>query len=295
MDEMFRAFSDYLQFEKGLSGNTQEAYLRDVSKFIAFLRQQKITDVRDIKKTDILEFVGRLLDDGAAFSSAARTMSSLKAFFRFLVLEGNLQNNPAETLETPRVKRKLPHVLSIEEVDQLLEQPNPVLHTGLRDKAMLELMYATGLRVSELLSLEIDDVNLSAGFVRCFGKGRKERIVPLGQTANQWVERYLGRARPFLVKESGHRLLFVNARGRKMTRQGFWKILNKHAADAGIDKEVTPHMLRHSFATHLLENGADLRAVQEMLGHADISTTQIYTHLTKIRLREVYQKSHPRA
>lgn len=295
MEEYFKAFADYLQYEKGLSDNTQEAYLRDVAKFLAFLKKRRIDDLHTIKRHDILEFIGSLLDEGAAFSSSARNMSSIKAFFRFLVLEGYLASNPTDNLDTPRVTRKLPSVLTLEEVDVLLDSPNPVLHTGLRDKAMFEVMYATGLRVSELLGLEIEDINLSAGFVRCFGKGRKERIVPVGSTAQEWVERYLARSRPYLVKSTTNRTLFVNAKGHKMTRQGFWKLLNKYVEACGIEKEVTPHTLRHSFATHLLENGADLRAVQEMLGHADISTTQIYTHLTKIRLREIYQKTHPRA
>jgi integrase/recombinase XerD len=294
MDEYLSAFMDYLQFEKGLSDNTQEAYRRDIHKFMEFLKRKKLEDIRNIKRSDILEFLGRLLDEGSAFSSSARNLSSIKTFFRFLVLEGYISTNPADNLESPKMQRKLPEVLTISEVEKLLEQPNVMLPTGLRDKAMLELMYATGLRVSELLSLEIDDVNLTAGYVRCLGKGRKERIVPMGKTAGLWLERYIARSRQLLLKGNS-RILFVNARGRKLTRQGFWKLLNKHVEDAGMVKEVTPHTLRHSFATHLLENGADLRAVQEMLGHADISTTQIYTHMTRSHLREVYQKSHPRA
>ncbi|MGE5405423.1 MAG: site-specific tyrosine recombinase XerD [Candidatus Saccharibacteria bacterium] len=296
MERYLDLFIDYLKFERGLSENTQEAYRRDIAKFMAFLRDnKKIADVRDIKRSDILDFLGQLLEEGAAFSSSARNLSSIKTFNRFLIMEGHMSVNPADNLDSPKVNRKLPQVLTVAEVDRLMEQPNPVLPTGLRDRAMFELMYATGLRVSELLALEIDDINLNAGYVRCLGKGRKERIVPINKTSIYWVERYIGRSRQQLTNGSINRTLFVNANGRKMTRQGFWKLLAKHVKDAGIDKEVTPHTLRHSFATHLLENGADLRAVQEMLGHADIGTTQIYTHLTKSRLREVYQKSHPRA
>ncbi len=295
MKKYLDGFLEYLKFEKGLSENTLEAYGRDLSKFLAYLKQRKIENPIDVKRSDILAFVGQLLDEGAAFSSSARHLSSIKSFFRFLIIEGHIAANPADNLESPKIRRKLPEVLTVQEVDRLLSSPNVVSLTGLRDRAMFELMYATGLRVSELLALEVDDINLSAGYVRCLGKGRKERIVPVGQTASFWVERYIGRSRQKLIKGTVNRTLFVNAKGRKMTRQGFWKLLNKHVEQAGITKEVTPHTLRHSFATHLLENGADLRSVQEMLGHADISTTQIYTHLTKAHLREVYQRSHPRA
>ncbi|MGE5396884.1 MAG: site-specific tyrosine recombinase XerD [Chitinophagales bacterium] len=295
MEKDVGAFVEYLRFEKGLSENTQEAYRRDITKFVAFLRKKNVNNLADIKRSDIIDFIGNLLDEGAAFSSSARHISSIKTFFRFLIQEGIITNNPANNLESPRVNRKLPDVLTIEEVDHLLDQPNPAIQTGLRDKAMFELMYGTGLRVSELLSLEIEDINLTAGYVRCMGKGKKERIVPVNQTAIYWINRYVARARPHLIKDSLNRILFVNVAGNRLTRQGFWKILNRHATDAGIGKTVTPHTLRHSFATHLLENGADLRAVQEMLGHADISTTQIYTHMTTIHLREVYQRSHPRA
>ena len=295
MKEHLNEFLEYLKFDKGLSDNTLEAYGRDLSKFLAYLQLRKIETPGDVKRSDILAFISHLLDEGAAFSSSARHLSSIKSFFRFLVLEGHITINPADNLESPKIRRKLPEVLTVEEVDRLMASPNVVSPTGLRDRAMFELMYATGLRVSELLSLEVDDINLTAGYVRCLGKGRKERIVPVGKIASFWVERYMGRSRQKLIKGAFNRTLFVNAKGRKMTRQGFWKLLNKHVARAGITKEVTPHTLRHSFATHLLENGADLRSVQEMLGHADISTTQIYTHLTRQHLREVYQKSHPRA
>lgn len=295
METYLNSFMGYLNYEKGLSQNTLQAYGRDLSKFFAFLKKMGISTPNEVKKSDIVEYLNWLLDKGAARSSSARALSTLKAFFRFMVQEGYLRANPTDEVGSPKLPRRLPHVLAVHEVERLLEQPNPVTVRGLRDRAMLELMYATGLRVSELLALQLDDINLSAGYVRCLGKGRKERIVPMNRTAAFWVERYISRSRNQLVKTPLERTLFVNANGRRMTRQGFWKILAKYAGQAGIEKEITPHTLRHSFATHLLENGADLRAVQEMLGHADISTTQIYTHLTRTRLREVYQKSHPRA
>ncbi len=295
MKKYLEGFLEYLKFEKGLSENTLEAYGRDLAKFLTYLKQQEIKHPGEVKRSHILDFLSYLLDEGAAFSSSARNLSSIKSFFRFLVLEGHININPADNLDSPKIHRKLPEVLTVEEIDRLMSVPNVVTPIGLRDRAMFELMYATGLRVSELLSLDVDDINLSEGYVRCLGKGRKERIVPVGQTASFWVERYIGRSRQKLIKGASIRVLFVNANGRRLTRQGFWKILNKHVDQSDIKKEVTPHTLRHSFATHLLENGADLRSVQEMLGHADISTTQIYTHLTKIHLREVYQRSHPRA
>ncbi len=296
MKSYISAFMEYLNYEKGLSVNTQLAYRRDLVKFDNYLKQEYAgVSLQDIKKYEIISFMSWQLDEGSAYSTLARTLSSIKTFFKFLILEGYMENNPTTDLETPKIKRKLPQVLSIEEVDMLMEQPKVVLPLGLRDRAMLELMYGTGIRVSELLSLHIEDINTTAGFLRCLGKGRKERIIPVNQTSINWVQRYLARSRSILVKSHLERTLFVNANGRKMSRQGFFKILSGYVKKSKINKEVTPHTLRHSFATHILENGADLRAVQEMLGHADISTTQIYTHLTRARLREVYQQYHPRA
>lgn len=297
MNNNISAFMEYLNFEKGLSLNSQEAYQRDLKKFNHFLKNKygRLPSPQQVKKQDIMDFLGWQLDSEAAYSTMARSLSSIKSFFKFLLIEGHIDVNPANDLETPKIKRKLPQILSIEEVDKLMNQPNVLTHLGLRDRAMLELMYGTGMRVSEMLAMEIDDINMTAGFLRCLGKGRKERIIPVNQTAIDWVQRYLARSRNFLVKNHLERILFVNARGRKLSRQGFFKILCGYIEQAEIKKDITPHSLRHSFATHLLENGADLRAVQEMLGHADISTTQIYTHLTKSRLREVYQQYFPRA
>jgi integrase/recombinase XerD len=286
MDGHITAFIEYLEFEKGLSLNTRAAYRRDLSKFMAFVREKMANNKgpEEITKQDIVAFLAWQVNSGAEHSTIARSLSSIKTFYKYLVLDGLVAANPAGDLETPKIRRKLPRVLSVDEVDRLMEAPKVTLPLGIRDRAMLELMYGTGVRVSELLSLQLDDINFTAGFLRCLGKGRKERIIPVNQTASDWVQRYLARSRNLLSKSSQERALFLNARGKRMSRQGFFKILNAYA-----------HTLRHSFATHLLENGADLRAVQEMLGHSDISTTQIYTHLTRSRLREVYQQYHPRA
>lgn len=290
------AFLDYLNFEKGLSANTLAAYRRDLEKFFHYLDERGLGSKPDeLEKQHIMDYMSRQLDNGLNRATAARFLSALKTYYKFLSLEGMARKNPTVDLETPKIKRRLPHVLTIEEVDLLMSQPQVTRPLGMRDRAMLELMYGTGVRVSELLALQIEDLNTLAGFLRCMGKGRKERIVPVNQTSIDWTQRYLAQARNQLVRNHLERTLFVNAHGRPLSRQGFFKILAAYAGQAGIKKEVTPHTMRHSFATHLLENGADLRAVQEMLGHADISTTQIYTHLTKSRLREVFQRYHPRA
>lgn len=296
MKTYIAAFIDYLNYEKGLSANTRSAYRRDLDKLKAFLQEKhSVNDPAAITREQIMAFLTWQLDNGAEYSSIARSLSSIKTFYKFLFLESYTRNNPTENIETPKIKRKLPEVLSIDEVDKLMEQPKVIKPLGIRDRAMLELLYGTGVRVSELLDLQIEDINTTAGFLRCIGKGRKERILPVNQTSIFWIHNYLAKSRNFLVKSPLERTLFLNARGKRMSRQGFFKILGSYAGKAQIAKEVTPHTIRHSFATHLLENGADLRAVQEMLGHADISTTQIYTHLTKTRLREVFQMYHPRA
>jgi integrase/recombinase XerD len=230
------------------------------------------------------------LEGGAAQSSIARSLSSVKTFYKFLVNEGYMEINPTLDLETPKVNRKIPQVLTVREVDALMEAPKVTLLLGLRDRAMLELMYGTGIRVSECLNVKVEDLNTTAGFLRCMGKGKKERIVPVNQTAIDWVMRYLSRSRNQIVKSPLERTLFLNAHGKKMSRQGFYKILCEYAKKAEIDKEISPHTLRHSFATHLMENGADLRAVQEMLGHADINTTMdIYTHILPSQSRQALE------
>jgi integrase/recombinase XerD len=296
VDKYIEAFIDFIQYEKGLSVNTQAAYRRDLHKFADYLISVcQVTSWENVNKKDIVHFLSEEMESGVTNSTVARTFSSIKGFYKFMVREEYIELNPTSDLETPKIRRKLPQVLSIEEVDKLMQQPDLLLPLGLRDRAMLELMYGTGVRVSELLALQLEDINIMAGFLRCMGKGRKERIVPVNQTAINWVERYLAKSRNHLLRRNQERSLFLNAHGGKLSRQGFFKILAQYAEKSGIKKEITPHMLRHSFATHLLENGADLRAVQEMLGHADISTTQIYTHLSKSRLREVYHQCHPRA
>lgn len=297
MDKYIQAFLGFLRYERGLSDNTQMAYRRDLEKLQAFLKpgQEESFSWGDVSKKDIISFLVNELEGGAAQSSIARRLSSLKTYYKFLINEGCLEINPTDDLETPKVNRKLPQVLTIKEVDDLMEAPNVMLTLGLRDRAMLELMYGTGIRVSECLNAKIEDLNTTAGFLRCMGKGKKERIVPVNGIAIDWAKRYLSRSRNQIVKSPLERTLFLNAHGKKLSRQGFYKILCAYAKQAGIDKEISPHTLRHSFATHLLENGADLRAIQEMLGHADISTTQIYTHLSNHRLREVYDHCHPRA
>ncbi|MGI5911115.1 MAG: site-specific tyrosine recombinase XerD [Syntrophomonadaceae bacterium] len=296
MQKYITAFLEYLCYERGLSYNTQAAYQRDLGIFYEYMMDKfEISDPAKISRSHIMDYLTSQMSEGAAYSTIARKLSSIKSFYKFLILENYIYNNPTSDLETPRINRRLPAILTIEEVDKLLQQPQVALTLGLRDRAMLELMYGTGVRVSELLTLQIKDLNTIAGFLRCLGKGRKERIIPVNQTAIDWIQRYLARARNLLVKNHLENSLFVNAKGKPMSRQGFFKILIAYVKKAEIEKDVTPHTLRHSFATHLLENGADLRAVQEMLGHADISTTQIYTHLTRSRLMEVYQLYHPRA
>jgi len=232
---------------------------------------------------------------GKASSSISRTCAALRSFYQFLFREHVISEDPTIDLDTPKLEQRLPKVLNTEEVEKLLSQPDITTPLGLRDKSMLELLYATGMRVSELISLSVEDVNLETGFLRCMGKGSKERIIPVGSIALEYLKEYLSSVRKQLLNGKESKKLFFNRQGNPMTRQGFWKIIKKYSKQAGIYKKITPHTLRHSFATHLLENGADLRAVQEMLGHADISTTQRYTHLTQNRIKQVYDKTHPRA
>ncbi len=288
-------FIHYLGVERGLARNTLESYRRDLQQYANYMEGQKINYIDNSTQHSVIGYLLFLQKNGRVASTIARHMSALKAFHRFLVNEGVIPKDPTANLETPKPHKKLPQVLSLQEVELLLDAPKVKNASDSRDKAMLELLYATGIRVSELINLNVDNLNLDMGFVRCFGKGSKERIIPLGKVAIKWVGEYLGWGRAKLIKTPNQPSLFVNYNGHRLTRQGFWKIIKKYAKDAGIQKEITPHTLRHSFATHLLENGADLRSVQEMLGHADITTTQIYTHLTKGRLKEVYSKHHPRA
>ena len=285
-------FINYLRIERGLADNTVQAYSRDLVKFFQFLENRKLTPLK--VSPDQISKYATVLGKMLSSNSVARNVSAVRMFFRFLVSEGKIRSNPTRLLETPRLKRRLPDVLSQAEVERLLSQPDGSQSVGLRDRAMLEILYATGLRVSELIGLKVLDINLEAGFVRTIGKGSKERIVPIGEKAIYAVKEYLLNARPQLIKGVNSPYLFLNFRGRPMTRQGFWKIIKKYGSQALIKKKLTPHSIRHSFASHLLEAGADLRSVQVMLGHADIATTQIYTHVTRKRLKEIHETCHPR-
>lgn len=291
--------SDFLNFvsvEKGLSKNTCLAYKDDLSNFGHYLASKNISRIRDVSGEKIRDHLFYLKQKGFSTSSLSRHLSSLRSFFRFLVREGHLQKNPALGTELPHKSLRLPKCLTEQEIEQILAMPDASKPPGIRDLAILELLYGTGMRISELLDLKEEDLSINAGYVRCFGKGGKERILPLGKCAAETLKKYLLKSRPVLAKRTSHSpALFLNLRGGKLTRQGFWKILRAYALKAGIRKPLTPHVFRHSFATHLLERGADLRVVQELLGHSSISTTQIYTEVSRKRLRMIYQKAHPRA
>jgi integrase/recombinase XerD len=281
------------KLERGLAKNTIEAYARDLTKLLTFADRRGVTAVGDLSPHHIVELLTELADQRLALTSQSRALVAMRSLFRFLTERGLLRTNPTESIELPRHGRTLPVVLSVEQVDALLAAPDPSAPHGLRDRAMLETLYASGLRVSELVALQLSDVNLTAGYVVATGKGDKQRMVPLGQRAAGTIDQYLREARG----RYDHRhcpALFLTHRGAAMTRQMFWLVISRHARRAGIVQPISPHKLRHSFATHLLERGADLRSVQTMLGHADIETTQIYTHVTRGRLREVHRKSHPR-
>ncbi|WNB93652.1 site-specific tyrosine recombinase XerD [Bacillus sp. NEB1478] len=296
MNDHVQDFLQYIIVERALSKNTIDSYKRDLIQYVRFL--EKVESIESIHKVDRNNIMGYLLflkENGKASTTLARNIASIRAFHQFLFREKFTSQDPTLHIETPKTERKLPKVLSTDEVEALLETPSTNEPLSKRDKAMLELLYATGIRVSELVQLDLSDVHLSMGFIRCMGKGNKERIIPLGKMAQKAIESYLNAGRSILLKRKKTEALFLNHHGNRLSRQGFWKILKQLAVRAKIDKELTPHTLRHSFATHLLENGADLRAVQEMLGHADISTTQIYTHVTKTRLKDVYSAFHPRA
>lgn len=295
MKDALHDFLHYLQIEKGLATNTVQSYQRDLNQYVNFLvKTLQVNQWEQVDRQQILKFMYHLNDQGRSQATMARMLSSIRQYHQYMVREQLASQDPSIHIETPKKTRVLPKVLSMTEVERLLSiSGNDPL--TIRNKAMLEILYATGLRVSELIKLKVTDLHLTMGFVRCIGKGNKERIVPLGQLAKDAVEYYLTTARSSLVKQKKIDELFVNHHGRALSRQGFWKILKATAREVGIKKEITPHTLRHSFATHLLENGADLRSVQEMLGHADISTTQIYTHVSKARLKDIYSSYHPRA
>lgn len=287
-------FLRHLQVERGLSPNTLSAYRLDLGKFAAFAAQHK-RDLESLDRDAVIEFLSWLYRQKLSSRSVARTLAALRTFFRFAVVLGLLREDPTLNLEAPRIWRGLPVFLSLAQVEKLLAQPDLTKPLGVRDAAMLEVLYSTGLRVSELVGLRLAELDLSMGCVRCIGKGNKERLVPLGRRAVAAVRSYLQTARARLLHGRVSPYLFLNHRGGMMSRVGFWKVLKAYGRQAGLPARLSPHKLRHSFATHLLERGADLRAVQMMLGHADISSTQIYTHVTQERLRQVYRTHHPRA
>ena len=290
MTDYIAAYREYLAEEKQASANTLSSYIRDLTQFQSWLITNNAADLRKVKKDTINEYLLHMNHSGKSPATVTRSTASIKSFYNYMVQIGAVKTNPAKAVVAMKVERKYPEILTNREVELFLEQPKCVDEKGFRDHAMLELLYATGIRVSELIGLNVNDVNLSAGFIRCQSKG-KERIVPLVKA----LEDYVKDIRPRIVNNEEEQALFVNMNGERMSRQGFWKIIKYYQEKAEIDKDITPHTLRHSFAVHLLENGADLRSIQEMLGHADISSTQIYTHVIKKQLKDVYNKAHPRA
>jgi len=301
MRQEIQSFLNHLSIEKGFSPNTTDAYRNDLSQLADFVEELAMVQGYDpqwsaVDRNLLISYILNLKERNYAPATVARKLAAVKSFFDFLVAEGALRSDPTENLSSPKVGKSLPKPLSAAEVEALLEEPAKLSSPeAKRDRAMLELLYAGGMRVSELASMNTSDLNLGAGFVRCFGKGAKERIIPIHRGAVEALEEYLTGARPSLLRNKEDEALFLNRRGERLTRQGFWLILKDYAKAAGIKREVSPHTLRHSFATHMLSGGADLRAVQELLGHANISSTQVYTHLTSEHVRQVYEKAHPRA
>lgn len=295
MESFLKEYLATLKIEKNLSENTINSYKSDLSSFVNFITQSEIDDLSDIKTTHISSFFKLLKEAGLNETSAARYFSSIKGFFKYLYRNEYIKTNPVERISPPKISRKLPEVLNVREINLILDQPNVKDTIGLRDKAILELFYACGTRISELINIKVNDLFLSEEVIRVFGKGSKERLIPIGSSAIKWIIKYLKKSRPLLVKNiKSENYLFLNQRGTKFSRMGIWKIVRQYVKQAGIEKNVHPHTFRHSFATHLIEGGADLRAVQEMLGHSDISTTQIYTHIDRDYIKLVHKKFHPR-
>ena len=299
LDALISAFLNYIKVEKGLAANTSSAYARDLRKFARFAEQRKLT-LAAVSRGDLIEYLGSLYHEHLDSRSVARHLVSLRNLFRFAMVEGILSSDPTLNLESPKVRKSLPSYLRMEEVDRLLAQPDLATPQGLRDRAIIEVLYSTGLRVSELVDLRVSDMEMRMGCLRCIGKGDKERLVPVGRKAVSAVQQYLETGRPALLEKRRQGTpttpnMFINRSGARISRIGIWRILTQCGRKAGIRTHLSPHKLRHSFATHLLERGADLRSVQLMLGHADISTTQIYTHVVEERLKQVYKAHHPRA
>jgi integrase/recombinase XerD len=295
MNSMLEQFLDFLRLEKGLSPHTGEAYQQDLKEFIGWLQRRRITSINNVTRRHIMDFLLDQKEKGRAPTTLSRRLVAIRVFFRYLQQEGLLASNITDAMDAPRLWKILPETLSVTEVDRLLQAPDVKKPQGIRDKAMLELLYSTGLRVSELVDLTVDDIHPEARYLKCLGKGRKERIVPYGKSARDQVQTYLDEVRPMLNRDPRQRGLFLTRHDRPMSRKTFWHLIKKYARKAGVEKDISPHTLRHSFASHLLANQAPLRVIQEMLGHADISTTQIYTHIDSGRLKSVHQKFHPRA
>ena len=294
MNHYLDHYLNYLAVERGLSKNTLDAYGRDLARYLEYLEKHKIHGLEKITPAVVLRFLSTLKENGLSARSRARSLAALRTFHKFMVREKLVKDNPTDQIVAPKSLSSLPKTLSTVDVESLLASPKGGAPLAMRDRAMLEILYATGLRVSELVSLKMGDLQLDVGYLTAFGKRSKQRIVPLGEAAIGALREYMQHGRPGLDKQRGSQFLFLNRSGEGLTRQGFWKIIKRRALEAGIRQSITPHTMRHSFATHLLENGADLRSVQAMLGHADISTTQIYTHVTRERLRQMHAQHHPR-
>jgi len=294
MKKLILEFTEFLKTEKGASINTITSYERDLRYFSDYLNKLGINKFENVNQTSVMSYVYELQKSNKSSSTISRTIASIRSFYNYFSDKGFMIGNPLKGFESPKVEKHLPDILSINDVETLLKQPDIKTFKGLRDKAMLEVLYATGIRVTELISLRFTDIDLSLGYIKC-GDGIKSRIIPIGSKAVSALEMYINEARNSFISEETKHLLFLNTKGGNMTRQGFWKIIKTYTSKAGISSSITPHTLRHSFAAHLLENGADIQAVQEMLGHSDISTTLVYVKMNNNRLKDVYAKSHPRA
>lgn len=294
MEHLINEFMEYLQNEKNISGNTELSYIRDLKKMAAYFDQAGVQKMEEVTEADLKVYLGEMRKEKFAPATISRNIASIRAFFHYLLKKGIIREDPSEYLKAPKIQKKTPEFLTVEEVDRLLRQPSSETGKGIRDKAMLELLYATGMRVSELLNLQTEDINLSFGYVICHDS-EKERVLPIGNVSRDALVRYMDKARKLFVKDTKETALFTNCSGKAMSRQGFWKVLKGYAEAAGIHRDITPHTLRHSFAVHMLQNGADIKSVQEMLGHSDISSTQVYLGLDPVKMRDVYMKAHPRS
>lgn len=293
MERDIREFISYLHNTKKTSNNTEVSYQRDLKKMAAYLSGRGIREISEVSELDLQGYISEMERSDFATSTISRSVASIRALFQYLFKEGRIKRDPSDMLKPPKVEKRAPEILSVEDVDKLLRQPDTATPKGIRDTAMLELLYATGMRVSELLHLRIEDVNLDFGYVSCHDNG-KERIIPIGNVSRKALVQYMENARPVFVRDYNEKALFTNCSGKAMSRQGFWKVLKGYADEAGIQGDITPHTLRHSFAVHMLQNGADVKSVQEMMGHSDISTTQIYLGMNMNKMRDVYMRAHPR-